>query len=349
MPVAIGIAFPALWPAIAILLILWAAVYIFQKPLVALLSKLPVVGTAIADAVGRAIGGLIDWAANWAAAMVRPLLELLSAPVIWLAEVVHAIVLTAEAIATELGRIASVAAGRIGDVAARLATLYWTVTNLSAIVAAAQAALAGLVTRVTTILTTTIPAAIAQAEAMARALVAAALATVAGQLAAAQAALRAWASAAIAVALAPLQAAYAALPAWVQAQIAAAVAVVAGALGVRVGGVEAGLGQVQGQVGTIATALTPLLALELVRVVPQVISRVDTMDRKCVTPMCNALTSQLDMFSALSTGVSMALLLSLVAEAVHDPVGTARGTAADAGGLVSLSNSLVGPSIGVRL
>ena len=349
MPVTILAAFPELWPAAAILFLLFALSVLLVQPLTMLLSQLPVVGSRVAAAVGGAIGSVVDWAKSWAAGMVHPLLELLSAPVQWAESFAYTVVSTFDTVAYQLGIVAQAAAGQLGSAAVRLADLAASIVNLSAIVTGLRSAVTAAAAAAATLATRTLPAAIAGVETWAADRIAAAVAAAATAWTAADDALRAWAQAAIAAATAPLLAELAALRSWAVAAVAAGVRTVEGelsqlgtALGQRVGQLENGLGQLLG-------VLAPLLALNLVQAFPRLLDRVDTMERECVNPVCEAITPQLDTLQALGSGVSLALFLELVAAAVHDPAGTARTTAASSGELRDAVNGLAGPTLGLRL
>jgi hypothetical protein len=349
MPVAIAAALPALWPAVAIMLIVWAAVIMFQKPLVALLSQVPVVGGAIADAVGGAIGTLIGWARGFASAVVLPLLELLIVPVAAFASILSQIVGTAEALIGEIVRVAGVAAGQAGRIATDLAAAVASIVNLGNVVKAVQDTLAAARALLAATIGTTIPRAIAAVQTWARGFVAAAIS-------AADAALRLAISAAVTalsvVLWAPihaLQAAFALMPQWVQLRIAQAVAAVAGTLGIRLTGLEGLLGQLRGQVGTIEGSLAPILSLALPIAFPLLATNVATMAAQCIIPTCNALNPRLPLLNALSSGIMLYAVLDMTSTAIRDPEGAARETAQLAGTITGLVDDLVSGVTGIKI
>jgi hypothetical protein len=65
--------------------------------------------------------------------------------------------------------------------------------------------------------------------------------------------------------------------------------------------------------------------------------------------MCSTFGTQADLWRALMTGAELALVLSLVGNAVRDPEGSAAGMAGMAGSMRSLGNGLLSPIIGVSV
>ncbi len=349
MPAALLAALPELWPAVAILLIVWAAVVMFQKPLVALLSGLPVVGGAVADLVGGTIGTLISWARGFASAIVLPLLELLTVPVAAIAAILQAIVGAAEAVVSAVVAVAYVAAGSVGRVATDLAAAVASVVNLSAIVGTIRSALDAARALLATTIGTTIPNAIAAVQTWARGFVAAAI-TAARQ--AIDLAIAAAVGALATVLWAPikaLQTAFGLLPAWVQVQIANAVAAVAGTLGIRLTGLEGLLDRLSGRTAAAEGALAGLAPLALPIAFPALLTTVATLTTTCIMPTCNALSPRLPLLNTLSSGLMLYAVLDMTAAAVRDPEGAARETADVARTITGFVDDLVGGVTGIHV
>ena len=349
MPVAIAAAIPELFPAIAVMLIVWAAVVMFQKPLVALLGKLPVVGGAIAKAVGDAIGALVSWARAWAATMVLPLLQILSVPVDMFLGLFTGLVTAAEALIGEIGRVASVAAGAVGRVATDLAGAIASGAALAAVVNGVRTAADATRALLAATIGTTIPNAIAGVQAWARGFATALVDTASAALRLAISAAAAGVMAALLPLVQGLQTAFGLLPAWVQLQVAQAVAVLAGTVGIRLTGLEGLLGRLQGQVAGIEGNLAQLAPLSLAIAFPALLTAVRTMESTCVIPTCNALTPRLPLLNALGSGIMLYAVIDMASSAIRDPEGTARETAQLAGTITGLVDDLVAPITGVHV
>jgi hypothetical protein len=346
---AAALALPEVWIAIAVLLLVWAIIYIFQKPISVVLGSIPAIGGQLADAFAKGIGVVVAWATEWAAHAVRPLVEVIAVPVQWFASILTGITTTAEAIVQAIVDTAHQAASTATYIINRVYALAATVADLAAQVPKLAAKVVDAVGDIARIVAVTIPAAIATA--VHRAVVAA------GELvdAAVRAlergidALRSWAVAQVANLARGLDA----LRAWASAAIAYAVAVAVQPLQWGLGNLGDALKQLQlqvdGRLGQLTAALAGLLALDLVRVVPRIIEEITRMRRECVDPTCSVIGPQLGLLQSLLQGVEITLLLAWVADAVNDPHGTAQQTAGDAGGLASMVNGIIGPDLPVRL
>lgn len=324
MPVFLATPLSPIIVALAVMLLAWAVTTLLQRPLVFLLSNIPLVGYSISHAVGDAIGSVIDWALSWARSAVSPLVELIAVPIKALSDFILMLATTAETIAQSIITVARVAAGEVGEVAARLASLVAQLASLGSLIASVRAALASLVERVAAILSSAIPAAITAVQAWARALVSSAVAAARAALQGAIDAIRPWAIAAITAALAPIRALLALVP----AQIAQAIAVAVHPLAA---GLEA-LGKAMGDaIGAILTRLSvlekllPLLALiPLVGIIPRTIDEFWRQKRGCVDPTCDLLGPLLQGLGAAGELLSGSVLLALVAGAINDPEGAAQ-------------------------
>ncbi|HXG40211.1 MAG TPA: hypothetical protein VNJ28_04640 [Candidatus Limnocylindrales bacterium] len=348
MPVAIAAALPELWPAIAVLLVAWASWVLLTRPLTTLLGSLPVVGGYVARSVSDGISALVRWALSWAATAVRPLVELVAAPVTWLDQTIGWAVNVAEALEAELGTVARETGARLGSLGSSIASLAASVGSLGSLLSATRSWLASVAGSVATIVSTAIPTAIVSAVAQARTIAAgldAALRTdLLGRIAAAAGA----ASAALAAAVASLTGQIGALRTWAAGAIAAATATAIGAVDALRRDHDAVLGRHAAEIGSIVSALAPLIALQLTRVVPQTIARIDSLERDCIRPTCDVLSPQLRDLEALLDGTALALVLGLVGTAIADPIGAGRTVGGEAGELRSIATGVVGPAIGIR-
>jgi hypothetical protein len=335
--------------AVAIMLLVWAVFYIFRKPLAELFSRIPLLGGELARVFTDAMIAVRSMAIEWAATGVTGMVELVHAPIAWLLAVLNGVASTAEALMVYADRIGWTAAYATAVIRVRLASTVATVATLVDQVATALARIATLASRIATIVTVTIPGAIAtavsRAVAVARALVSAATVT----LSSAIASLRAWTGTQLAAAAAATTTAISGVQAWASAAIVATVTPLAGQLAQLGQAIDGFRTDVLGRLGVISTALAPILALQLVRVIPQVITDITTMRRVCVDPTCRVMTPQLATLDALLSGLQVTLLLALVADAVHDPVGTATESAGAAGALAGLTNSIIGPDLPARI
>lgn len=342
MPTVVAFALPELWVAIALLLLLWAIIFIFQKPIAAVLGLIPAIGGQLADAFSRGIGVVVSWAANWAATAVKPLVELISAPVLWLVAVLSGIVLTAEALESAIADTATMAAQAFDLVINRLFALISQVATIAGQVANLVTHVAHVAAQLAWVIATGLPGAIDKAVTDAIRAARALVAAVVDPLARALDALRAWAQSQVA----HLDLGIQAVRDWATGAIAAAVAVAVRPIALGLDGLGHALDglrvEVNGKIGTILGLLAPLLALDLVRVVPRVIEDVTTMRRECVDPTCSVIGPQVATLQSLLNGVEVGLFLAFLAEAVHDPAGTARAVAGEAAALESFAGDLAG-------
>lgn len=348
MPVAIAASLPALWVAVAVLLVAWAAWVLIQRPLVALLAGLPVVGSAVARVVTDGIGALIRWALDWAGSAVRPLVELVAAPVTWLDQVLGWAATAAEALETAIAAVAERAAARINALWSSLSSLASSLGALRSLLDGTRTWLASVAASVATLTTTTIPAAIATAVDRARTVAAGLDAVLRTDLLGRIAAAATAASSALAAAVTTLTARIGAVQTWASGALAAALATAVGAVATLRRDHDAVLGRQAADIARLTTSLAPLLALELTRVVPLTIGRLDTLERDCIRPTCSVVSPQLRDLESLLDGTTLALVLGLVGAAVANPVGTGRAVAGEAGELRSIATTIVGPTIGLR-
>lgn len=327
MPLLLAVPVVDLFLAVAAGLLAWAATIIFQKPLVELFSRIPVIGGQVAGAIGQAVGAIISWAAEWLGKGGQALTQVLAVPIEAVRHLAAEVATTAESLLAEIGRQARIASGALGSVADRLLDLVGRVSGISSLLHTARVVLASLVDRVAHLITVTLPAAIEGVRTWARAAIANAVDALHDILAKAIAAIRPWVVAAIAVALRPIQAAIDAIRPWVLAAIAVALRpfeAELNGLGKLIDGVRVGLGQLGGQL----EKLLPLLALiPLVGIIVQAIPRLITKERECYDPACDYLGDVLQGLGAAGELLTGSVMLALVASAINDPEGTANEVA----------------------
>ena len=110
------------------------------------------------------------------------------------------------------------------------------------------------------------------------------------------------------------------------------------ALDTRTGSIEGEIGDILGEIGTIAAGTT------LVGLITQVATKVTTMERECVDPTCSFLGPQLDLLNALADVETLALVAAMVASAVQAPGAAGRD---GAGQVASLAPTFLGMFNGI--
>lgn len=327
MPVVLVAALPELFPAIALLLLAWAALILLRKPLVELLSRIPAIGGQVAQAVGDGISSVVNWALGWAATALYALVQLVYVPVRSVNAALSAGVTALEAIASFLAAIP----GAVNAVYA------WATPRLAVLAADA----AHLASRITSALATAATA----ARAIATELVAAAVALLRGELALAVSHLEAALAAAVgaaATATAQLAARLTATEAALSAAITAEATNLRGIIGQDVAGLQA-------EVGQVGALVAPLAAAGLIARMATLEATVATTIEECVTPTCSVIGPQVGTLQALSTLAILGVVGGLVAEAVRDPQGTAHLVAAGVGDVHDAAAGLAEAFLGVPL
>jgi hypothetical protein len=327
LPIALVAELPEVILAVLLLLWLWGTESVWVPALTKLLENIPVVGSSVASAVAGAAAGIVSWFASRAKWGIDALVQLLAAPVAWIGSVVDSVVSTAEGIAYNLAQLASQAAQLAGRVASTAASLASSVRTLVAQLAHVAATIPAIAARVARSVVDPIAASLARAIAAVHAALTVGLAAERAALTAAQGSL---------VKLVEYQAGLAARA------LASAVATLRQEWATDLKPVTAELSGVKGVTDAITAAgIIPLAiatATELAKVTTE-----------CITPTCEAITPQLDVLNALLSGVELAALAAIVAEAVRDPEAAARGTAGIVGELHGLVRDVAGPVFGVAL
>lgn len=327
MPILLAAALPELFPAIALLLLVFAALIVVRKPLVALLSMIPAIGGSIADAVSSGLQAVIDWALSWAHQGLSSLVQLVWTPIQGVVTWAYGVVSALEALATFVASLPAEIASVTSWAAARFASLV--------------ASLAALVSRVTAV-AATIPT-------IARSIATALVDALNSELRAVISSVRAALAAAISAAALAAAQEVAALRAWAVAQLlglSTTLSATVATLG-HVTGIE--LPDIRGQLAHLAEGLGLLTAANLISRLLSLERTVATTIEECVTPTCNVIGPQLGVLQAL---MDIGLLLAvgeLVGEAVRDPEGAAKATAGAVEGITAAAGGLGQALTGVRL
>jgi hypothetical protein len=327
VPIVLAAAFPELFPAIALLLLVFAALIVVRKPLVALLSMIPAIGGTVADAVSNGLQAVIDWALYWAHQGLDPLVQLVWTPIQavigWAAGVVSALEALASFVSMIPSDVASVAAWAGSRITALVSSLASLASRVTAVAASIPTIARTVAAKLVGSLNTELRAVISSV----RAALAAAVSAVALQAAQEVAALRAWAVVQVLGLSTALSAAVATLG--------------------HVTGVE--LPDIRGQLARLAEGLGLLTAANLIGRLLTLERTVATTIEECVTPTCNVIGPQLGVLQAL---MDIGLLLAvgeLVGEAVRDPEGAAKATAGAISGVAGAASGLVQEFAGIQV
>lgn len=78
---AITASFPALWPILAVVLLAFAITYLVRDPLTTILTRIPLIGGAVAGAVAGGINWIIALVNGWIDDLAWPAIQLIMAPV----------------------------------------------------------------------------------------------------------------------------------------------------------------------------------------------------------------------------------------------------------------------------
>ncbi len=340
MPFVLAATLPELFPAVVLVFLLWAVWTLFQRPLLALLENIPVVGYNLAQAVGAAIITVIRWVRDWVGQAAAPFVQLLAVPIQAILDFGAGTLLAIETAAGAIASLTSRVVGTIGDLVAHVAGLLVTVSGLVSIVAAIRAAITSLSSRIAAVIATTIPQAIAALRVDLIGLVDAARAELTRLFGTAIAAVRAWAAAALATAVRALEDTITAVRAALLAAIAVAVRPIQAeldALGRLVAGTVAGI---LARLATLEGLLPLALLLPLVTAIPRTIEQFWRTKNECVDPTCDFLGDALNGLGAVGEALTGSVLLALVAEAIANPQGAAETIAGFGGELHGLADDV---------
>lgn len=325
---ALLVALPvAIFGAFAVLLLLWAADPLIRKPMTELFRGIPVVGSQLAGNIDITIRFLIGWAERWARSGIGAIVQVIWVPITQLQDTVGSTVAAVEAVAGWLGSVAHNAAQDVAAAVKAAQLAIDRVATQAARITTVAANLADTAARVAHVIAAVIPALEAELRAFIRAQVGGAIDTADVALGRAIDNLRTWTHDRIADAVHPISAELA-------------------HLGDLVRGLRVDLGTVT---GTIMGLLAPIIALDLLRVIPRIITRIDTMERECVDPMCNVITPQIPTLTGLGDIATLLLVGAMVGEAVHDPEGAAQAVGGVVAGIHDGAAGLAGAFAGIHV
>lgn len=326
MPVLLAAGAADVVAALAVLLVVWAASILLVKPLVFLLSNLPVIGTNIATNLQRGADAVVTWAADWAKGACGAVVQIISVPVTWVGQIISDVVDFGGDVVGNILKLVGQVATLAGQVVHNAAYAVGQLIALGAKIVAVAATIPGI------------------AADVARTVVAAAEKALRASIAAV--------SAALSAAIAAEQALIASVKGNLIALIAGQVAVVTAALATAIATLRAewatDLKPIEAQLGQLGQVLAPVLALDLAFTIPQILTQIKTMKLECVDPLCGVLGPLLGGISALGDVATLAIVGGVVGEAVANPVGTARTTASVVGEVESLAGDLFGLFTGAR-
>lgn len=327
LPFVVAFSFPELVAALALLLVLWATVNLLARPIGYLLGNVPFIGGSLAGAFTGAISAVTNWALGWAKIGIDAIVGIVSAPIHWVAQAISWATST-------LGYIA-VAFEHLGDslVATALELAHWVgiLTGNIALVAYHLAVEVGRVPGI--------------AADIARSIVGAAVAALDVTIAA----LRSFVTAGLTAEHALIVKVNGDLVALIAGQVhvlSQSIAATAAAIRTEV---ATDVRTIDGQVGTIARDLAPILPLALPLAWPLLLTRIDTMQRECVDPVCGVIGPAIPSLNALSELATLLAVGALAGDAIRDPQGAARATANAAGAVHDLAAGLAREFAGVSL
>lgn len=323
MPLVLGAALADIFVVGALLLFAWAVVWVFQKPLVALFSQVPVVGANIVRAVIDVTASVARTAEDWARKAAEPLTQLIQVPIKALGDWIAMQTGAFEDLAAHFIAWVGSTADSLASLANRVTTALGRIASLADLVDAVRTGLANLAARVAYILSTAIPDAIAAVRAWAAARIAAVTNALEVELRKVIAAVAAGVAPAIAAALRPVTAAIDAIRPWVLQAVAAAVHPVQIQLD-QLGQVFGrAIDGIRAELGNLARLLPLAALLPLVGTIVQAVPRWLTKERDCWDPACDFLGPVTDGLGEVGQLLTGSALLALVAAAIADPEGTA--------------------------
>jgi hypothetical protein len=322
-PLVIGF-LPEILIGLALLLILLASVYMLRKPLVAILTGIPLIGGAAANAVNGALDWFLGVVGSWVEWAATPIIHLIMTPISSMVGFGSVIVGGFEYVMDQLKLVTLAAAGQIGRLATALAGVnlgnliryVLLPTGLAAVYVKAQTFTAARVRSEADIRYTQIQATQARIATLTQAEAAARLA---GDYRAA-------------------------------AQLGLAVTALQTALvlerGRAITYTDQRVGHLQDELTQVTQKAIPAALAAALAATALVATKLLRLQRECVDPVCNAFGGSTSIWSSLQTGLELGIMLELVGQAVRDPQGAAHVVAAGADGIHNLGASLLQPIIG---
>lgn len=329
MAIPLVLVAPELLPimvGVAALLLAWAVIYIFQKPIVWVLSQIPVVGGALADGVGNLIYNVSQFVVSAVNGAIQPLVDVLDFIVGIPVKIVQLGTIAVYWVSGNIrGLWSQLTAGlssvwsSIGSILSQAATLASQVAGQAARIAAQAGSIAYIIA---TAIPLAISRAVAAAEAWASAQIKVAVSTLHGLLLALESRVLAMVgaeAAARAAADAATRAFAAARATEVAAANAAAIAAERAYVGLHVGQLGQAIDGIESQIGNIAL---PLTITGTIAIATAEIARI----ARCTDPVCGYIGPQLAALEAIQDAGLLALLTGAVVAASRDPEGAARET-----------------------
>lgn len=324
MPVVIVIGGVAidLVTALAGLLVAYALGILLVKPLAWLLGNLPFIGNAIAQALNNGANAFMQWAQDNVKNAIGVLVQLVSAVVYWIGQVIGAVVSAAEYIVNAIVTSVQQIAGLGAQIATGFQSIVRSIAGVAGQVIAVAESIPGIAARIA-------GSAVAVLEAR-----------VVGWLNAIHLAI------AQAIDTAHVELGHAidgvnlslhALELWAQHAIAQAVAGVQAWVDARLRPIESDVAGVKGIVDALPTVATIVGTITAVQAIEKVIE-------DCVNPTCSGIGPSLDILNALADGTALAEMLALVALATHDPEGTAREVTGVVNGVSGAVHTILSPA-----
>src|SRR5437868_6887366 len=161
-PLIIG-SLPEILVGAAVLLLVFALGVLLEKPLVAVLGAIPVIGKAAADGVSNGLAWVQRWVAGWAGGMVWPIIQVIIAPVQAVVGFASTTIGAIEYVMDQVRLLASATAGRTGLLSRQVASLVGSTNSLATRLASAAATAAAGLGLAQLLRSTTIPQARAAA------------------------------------------------------------------------------------------------------------------------------------------------------------------------------------------
>lgn len=326
MPVLLAAGAADVVAALAVLLVVWACSILLIKPLTFLLSQLPVIGSEVAGRLARGMDAVVTWAADWAKGAVGAVVQIVSVPVTFIGQVFGNVV-----------GFAGDVVGRVLGIVGQLGTLATQVVHNAAYAVGQLVTLAGQIAANAAAVTVKIATAVSTVLD----LVHKAINTAYAGLVAAIASVAATETALITAAKGDLLKIIAGQGTVLATALAATAATLRQEWATDLGGIHLeldGLGQV----------LAPVLALDLALVIPRLLTEIETMKKDCVDPLCGVLSPFLGALGSVGDVATLMVVGGIAGEAIANPEGTARATAAVTDEVHSLAAGLFGLFTGAR-
>src|SRR5882672_7931968 len=144
MPVVLAAGVVDIFFVLGLLLMAWAVVWVFQKPIAELFSRIPVIGGQAAGAIVDATNAIARTAQDWAGKAADPIVQLVQVPIRAFTDMLAQVVAMLEALPSELDQLAHLAAGEAGALADRIRAVLAQLVVLDHIVDGVRANIASV-------------------------------------------------------------------------------------------------------------------------------------------------------------------------------------------------------------